>query len=101
MDYWTGVLKVPLTPTSTSDCKVAVPLCLSTASKTLAGPRIQWLRDCLVCKKIAEILGSKFRGCVNAYVIEAPVFNGSFSVYKDFIPPVHGYGEPQSYSPVV
>ncbi|KAL3571729.1 hypothetical protein D5086_025633 [Populus alba] len=36
MDYWTGVLKIPLTPTSTSDCKVAVPLCLSTASKTLA-----------------------------------------------------------------
>ncbi|KAJ6872403.1 non-specific lipid-transfer protein A-like [Populus alba x Populus x berolinensis] len=24
-----------------------------------------------------------------------------FSVYKDFIPPVNGYGEPKSYSPVV
>ncbi|KAJ6971905.1 hypothetical protein NC653_032447 [Populus alba x Populus x berolinensis] len=52
-------------------------------------------------KKIAEILGSNFRGCVHADVIEAPVFNGSFSVYKDFIPPVNAYGEPKSYSPAV
>jgi hypothetical protein len=52
-------------------------------------------------QKIAEILGSKFGGCVNAYVIEATVFNGRFSVYKDFIPPVNGYGEPKSYSSVV
>jgi len=36
MDCWTGVLKVPLAPSSTSYCRVAVSLCLSTASKTLA-----------------------------------------------------------------
>ena len=37
-------------------------------------------------QKIAEILGSKFGGGVDAYVIAAPVLNGPFSVYKDFIP---------------
>jgi hypothetical protein len=60
-------------------------------------PVIERLSD---LKKIAQILVSKLGGCVNAYVIEAPVFNGPFAVYKDFIPSVNRYGEPKSYNPV-
>ncbi|CAK7347730.1 unnamed protein product [Dovyalis caffra] len=115
MDYWTGVFKIPSAPTSTSYCRVAVSLCLSTASKTLAvpaanaiffnGDRVEGTKDPVIerlsdLQKIAEILVSKFGGCVNAYVIEAPVFNGPFAVYKDFIPSVNRYGEPKSYNPV-
>lgn len=115
MDCWTGVLKVPLAPSSTSYCRVAVSLCLSTASKTLAvpsanaiffnGDRAEGTKNPVIerlsdLQKIAQILVSKLGGCVNAYVIEAPVFNGAFAVYKDFIPSVNRYGEPKSYNPV-
>ena len=51
-------------------------------------------------QKIAEILVLKFGGAINAWVIEASVFNGPFAVYKDFIPSVNQRGEPKSYSPV-
>ena len=51
-------------------------------------------------QKVAEILVLKFRGAINAWVIEASVFNGPFAVYKDFIPSVNQRGEPKSYSPV-
>ncbi|KAG8664027.1 UPF0565 protein C2orf69 homolog isoform X3 [Manihot esculenta] len=50
-------------------------------------------------QKIAEILVSKFGGPVNAWVIEASIFNGPFAVYRDFIPSVNRWGEPKSYSP--
>ncbi|KAF2315434.1 hypothetical protein GH714_039228 [Hevea brasiliensis] len=50
-------------------------------------------------QKIAEILVSKFGGSVNAWVIEASIFNGPFAVYRDFIPSVNRWGEPKSYSP--
>lgn len=48
-------------------------------------------------QKIAEILVSKFGGSINAFVVEAPIFNGPFAVYKDFIPSINEYGEPTSY----
>lgn len=48
-------------------------------------------------QKIAEILVSKFGNSINAWVVESPVFNGPFAVYKDFIPSVNEYGEPKSY----
>lgn len=48
-------------------------------------------------QKIAEILVSKFGSTVNAWVVEASTFNGSFAVYKDFIPTVNLNGEPKSY----
>lgn len=48
-------------------------------------------------QRIAEILVSKFGGSINAFVVEAPIFNGPFAVYKDFIPSVNEYGEPKSY----
>uniref|UniRef100_A0A2N9F742 Uncharacterized protein n=1 Tax=Fagus sylvatica TaxID=28930 RepID=A0A2N9F742_FAGSY len=60
-------------------------------------PVIERLSD---LQKIAEILVSKFGGAINAWVIEASVFNGPFAVYKDFIPSVNQRGEPKSYSPV-
>ncbi|KAJ8565569.1 hypothetical protein K7X08_008145 [Anisodus acutangulus] len=57
-------------------------------------PVIERLSD---LQKIAEILVSKFGNSINAWVVEAPVFNEPFAVYKDFIPSVNDYGEPKSY----
>jgi len=42
---------------------------------------------------------SKFGPFINAWVIEASVFNGPFAVFKDFIPSVNQHGEPRSYHP--
>ena len=50
-------------------------------------------------QNVAEILVTKLGGFVNAWVIEASVFNGPFAVYKDFIPSVNQWGEPKSYDP--
>lgn len=113
MDRWCGVLKVPLCSDSSTYYRVAASLCLSPASKTLAVPRgnaiffngdrvegtgnsvIERLSD---LQKIAGILVSKFGGSINAWIIEASVFNGPFAVYKDFVPSVNKWGEPKSYS---
>ena len=52
-------------------------------------------------RKVAEVIVSKFGNSVNAWVVEASVFNGPFAVYKDFVPLVNRYGEPTaSYSPI-
>lgn len=51
-------------------------------------------------QKISEVLVSKFGHSINAWVIEASVFNGPFAVYDEFIPSVNQYGEPKLYSPV-
>ncbi|KAL2326167.1 hypothetical protein Fmac_025225 [Flemingia macrophylla] len=48
----------------------------------------------------SEIVVSKFGSFINAWVIEASVFNGPFAVYKDFIPSTNQYGEPRSHHPV-
>ncbi|PNX80213.1 hypothetical protein L195_g036210, partial [Trifolium pratense] len=45
-------------------------------------------------QKLSEIVVSKFGSSINAWVIEASVFNGPFAVYKDFISSVNQYGEP-------
>ncbi|CAJ2666268.1 unnamed protein product [Trifolium pratense] len=50
--------------------------------------------------KLSEIVVSKFGSSINAWVIEASVFNGPFAVYKDFISSVNQYGEPGSYNPI-
>ncbi|KAI3690782.1 hypothetical protein L2E82_48989 [Cichorium intybus] len=50
-------------------------------------------------EKIGEIIVSKLGENVNVWVIEASKFNGSFAVYKDFIPSVNKWGEPTSYDP--
>ncbi|XP_059311172.1 uncharacterized protein LOC132062659 [Lycium ferocissimum] len=113
MDRWTGILKVPLYTNSTTYYRVAASLCLSpSTNKSLSvpaanaiffngdkiegtgNPVIERLSD---LQKIAEILVSKFGNSINAWVVEAPVFNGPFAVYKDFIPSVNEYGEPKSY----
>jgi hypothetical protein len=60
-------------------------------------PVIERLSD---LQKISEILVKKFGGSINAWVIEASVFNGPFAVYEDFIPSVNQWGEPKSYSPL-
>lgn len=60
-------------------------------------PVIERLSD---LQNIAKILVSKFGGSINAWVVEASVFNGPFAVYKDFIPSVNQRGEPKSYSPI-
>ncbi|KAJ0053862.1 hypothetical protein Pint_00107 [Pistacia integerrima] len=115
MERWSGILKVPLYPNSKSFYRVGASLCLSSSSKTLTvpsanavlfhgdrvagtgNPVIERLSD---LQKVAEILVSKFGASVNAWVIEASVYNGPFAVYKDFIPSVTSTGEPKSYSPI-
>lgn len=51
-------------------------------------------------QKVAEIIVSKFGNSVNAWVVEASVFNGPFAIYKDFVPSVNQRGAPKSYSPI-
>ncbi|KAJ8900295.1 hypothetical protein K2173_024935 [Erythroxylum novogranatense] len=114
MDRWRGVLKVPLHLGSNCYYRVGVSLCLSSTSKCLSvpdanliffngdrvvgtgNPVIERLSDLQI---IADILVSKFGPSSNAWVIESSVFNGPFAVYRDFIPTVNGWGEPNSYDP--
>lgn len=113
MDRWSGILKVPLYPNNKAHYRVAVSLCLSSTSKRLirpsanviffngdrvegtGNPVIEMLSD---PQKIAEIQLSKFGGSVNAWVIEASTFNGPFAVYRDFIPSINSWGDPNSYN---
>ncbi|KAL2477873.1 hypothetical protein Fot_47028 [Forsythia ovata] len=112
MDRWSGILKIPLYPNSGNIYRVVASLCLSSSSKRLSvpygnviffnGDRVEGTGNPVIERlsdpqRIAEILVSKFEGPVNAYVIEAPIFNGPFAVYKDFIPFVNENGEPKSY----
>ena len=60
-------------------------------------PVIERLSD---LQKLSEIVVSKFGYSINAWVIQASVFNGPFAVYKDFIPSMNQYGEPRSYHPI-
>ncbi|XP_024032809.1 uncharacterized protein LOC21404685 [Morus notabilis] len=118
MERWSGVLRVPLHANSRACYQVAASLCLSPtiyiyiilynvpsanaiffSGDRVAGtgnPVIERLSD---LQNIAQILVSKIGGSVNAWVVEASVFNGPFAVYKDFIPSVNHWGEPKSYNP--
>nr|GEU47843.1 hypothetical protein [Tanacetum cinerariifolium] len=115
MERWRGILKVPLFPGgSRGRYKVAASLCISTSSqsptvpsmnaiffngdsvKGTGNPVIERLSD---LERIAEVIVSKLGENVNAWVIEASKFNGPFAVYKDFIPSVNKWGEPNSYDP--
>lgn len=58
-------------------------------------PVIERLSD---IQNIAEILGSKLGPSINTWVIDASTFNGPFAVYKEFIPSLNRWGEPQSYT---
>jgi hypothetical protein len=60
-------------------------------------PVIEKLSD---LQTLSEIVVSKFGSSINAWVIEASIFNGPFAVYKYFIPSVNQYGEPGSYNPI-
>lgn len=51
-------------------------------------------------QNLSEIVVTKFGSSINAWVIEASVFNGPFAVYKDFILSMNQYGEPSSYNPI-
>ncbi|KAG8391536.1 hypothetical protein BUALT_Bualt01G0197900 [Buddleja alternifolia] len=112
MDRWIGVLKIQLYPNSNSFYRVAASLGLSSSPKSLAvpsgnaiffsGDRVEETENPVIERlsdpqRIAEILVSKFGGSINAFVVEAPIFNGPFAVYKDFIPSVNENGEPKSY----
>ncbi|KAL2326163.1 hypothetical protein Fmac_025221 [Flemingia macrophylla] len=115
MERWSGVLRVPLHPNSRTFHRVGATLCLSPETRTLrvpianaiffcgdrvkgtGNPVIERLSD---LQKLSEIVVSKFGSFINAWVIEASVFNGPFAVYKDFIPSTNQYGEPRSYHPV-
>lgn len=68
-----------------------------------SGDRVEGTRNPVIerlsdLQNIADNLVSKFGASINAWVIEAPVFNGPFAVYRDFIPSVNRWGEPKFYS---
>nr|GMD34837.1 UPF0565 protein C2orf69 homolog [Ipomoea batatas] len=114
MDRWSGILKVPLytqhhhlvrvvlchdhfySPVNKIN-KVPVANAIFFNGDRVEGtgnPVIERLSD---LQRVAEILVSKFGNSINAWVVEAPVFNGPFGVYSDFIPSVNEYGEPKVY----
>ncbi|KAK7295300.1 hypothetical protein RJT34_18206 [Clitoria ternatea] len=114
MDRWSGVLRVPLHHNSRTYHRVGASLCLSPETRTLSvpvanaiffcGDRVEGTGNPVIerlsnLQKLSEIVVSKFGPSVNAWVIEASVFNGPFAVYKDFIPSLNQYGEPRSYHP--
>ncbi|KAI3703255.1 hypothetical protein L1987_73192 [Smallanthus sonchifolius] len=114
MDRWRGISKVPLFPGSRSHYKVATSLCISSSSQKpivpsmnaifFNGDRVRGTGNPVIEKlsdleMIAEIIVSKLGENCNVWVIEASEFNGPFAVYKDFIPSVNQWGEPQSYDP--
>ncbi|KAL2326158.1 hypothetical protein Fmac_025216 [Flemingia macrophylla] len=115
MERWSGVLRVPLHPNSRTFHRVGATLCLSPETRTLrvpianaiffCGDRVEGTGNPVIerlsdLQKLSEIVVSKFGSFINAWVIEASVFNGPFAVYKDFIPSTNQYGEPRSYHPV-
>ncbi|ESQ39119.1 hypothetical protein EUTSA_v10001543mg [Eutrema salsugineum] len=117
MDRWSRVLKIPLDASSSNYYRVAASLCLSSSSssKILAAPSanaiffhgdrvretgnhvIERLYD---LQKVAEIIVSKFGDSVNAWIVEASLYNGPFAIFKDFVPSVNRWGEPKSYSSI-
>ncbi|XP_021734010.1 uncharacterized protein LOC110700724 [Chenopodium quinoa] len=113
MDRWTGILKVPVCPKGTAICRIAASLCVSPSKSLLVptanviffngdrvggtnNPVIERLSD---IQNIADILVSKLGASINAWVIEAPTFNGPFAIYKEFIQSLNQRGEPQYYRP--
>ncbi|WZY91078.1 hypothetical protein YC2023_047813 [Brassica napus] len=110
MERWSSVLKIPLIATSSNYYRVAASLCLSEVPSANAvffhGDRVRDTGNTVIerlydLRKVAEVIVSKFGNSVNAWVVEASVFNGPFAVYKDFVPLVNRYGEPTaSYSPI-
>ncbi|CAI9101261.1 OLC1v1038543C1 [Oldenlandia corymbosa var. corymbosa] len=112
MERWSGILKVLLHPDSTTFYRVAASLCLSPSSTSLTmpsanaiffnGDHVEGTGDPVIerlsdLQNIAEILVSKFGSTVNAWVVDAPIFNGPFAVYKDFVPSINLNGEPKGY----
>ncbi|CAJ2667266.1 unnamed protein product [Trifolium pratense] len=115
MERWSGVLRVPLHSNSGTFHRVGASLCHSSETKNLSvpianaiffcgdqvertgNPVIEKLSD---LQKLSEIVVSKFGSSINAWVIEASVFNGPFAVYKDFISSVNQYGEPGTYNTI-
>ncbi|QHO09057.1 Pentatricopeptide repeat-containing protein [Arachis hypogaea] len=114
MDRWSGILRVQLHSKSKAFHRVGASLCLSPETRTLSvpeanaiffcGDRVEGTGNQVIerlsdLQKLSEIVVSKFGSSINAWVIQASVFNGPFAVYKDFIPSVNQYGEPRSYQP--
>ncbi|KAJ0259205.1 Uncharacterized protein HA466_0055910 [Hirschfeldia incana] len=110
MERWSSILKIPLNATSSNYYRVAASLCLSEVPSANAiffhGDRVRDTGNHVIerlydLEKVAEVVVSKFGNSVNAWVVEASVFNGPFAVYKDFVPSVNRNGQPtSSYSPV-
>ncbi|KAI3710426.1 hypothetical protein L2E82_40206 [Cichorium intybus] len=114
MGRWSGILKVPLFPVSRGHYKVAASFFIATFFQNpivpsmnaifFNGDRVRGTGNTVIerlsdIEKIGEIIVSKLGENVNVWVIEASKFNGSFAVYKDFIPSVNKWGEPTSYDP--
>ncbi|CAH8288399.1 unnamed protein product [Eruca vesicaria subsp. sativa] len=110
MERWSSVLKIPLNATTSNHYKIAASLCLSEVPSANAiffhGDRVRDTGNHVIerlydLQTVADIIVSKFGNSVNAWVVEASVFNGPFAIYKDFVPSMNRYGEPTTpYSPI-
>lgn len=114
MERWSGVLRVFLDSNNKTHFNVTASLCLSHFTYTLAAPcsnaiffcgdLVQGTRNPVIerlsdPRNIAEILVSKLGVSINAWVVQASVFNGPFAVYREFVPSMNAMGEPRSYDP--
>ncbi|CAA6656499.1 unnamed protein product [Spirodela intermedia] len=101
MARWTGVLRVALDDPGGPLFKIAVSLRLS-SSTALAGTGNSVIEELSDSGNIARLLVSKLGGsdaAVNAWVVDAASFSGSFAVYKEFVPSVDSRGDPLGYDP--
>ncbi|KAM0934254.1 hypothetical protein DsansV1_C32g0222101 [Dioscorea sansibarensis] len=116
MERWSGVVRISLDSSSgvAPFFTVGASLLLSSSSQTLAvpsvnaiffygdrvdrtgNPVIERLSD---PQHIAQVLVSKLGTTANAWVIGASSFTGPFAVYKELVPSVDRFGDPNCYDP--
>lgn len=115
MARWTGVLRVAADDSGPL-FKIAASLRLSSSTALAApainavfftGDRVQGTGNSVIEElsdpaNIARLLVSKLGGAdaaVNAWVVDAASFSGSFAIYKELVPSVDSRGDPLGYDP--
>ncbi|XP_042382428.1 uncharacterized protein LOC121975094 isoform X2 [Zingiber officinale] len=115
MDRWIGCFRICLNPSKSVSCiKITASLMISPSSRTLlipsinaiffCGDKVQGTGNSVIerlsdSRNISESIVSKLGSSTNVWVIEASTYNGSFALYKEFIPSLTSRGEPKQYDP--
>ncbi|XP_078447766.1 uncharacterized protein LOC144716510 [Wolffia australiana] len=109
MSRWAGTLIVPFN--CNTHLKIFASVSLSAVSINAVffkGDRIEGRSRNKVIEElsdsthIAQLLVSKLGGdAINAWIVSAPSYNGSLSVYKEFVPTVNSCGDPLGYDPAL